>query len=506
MRVLVIDDEPNVRLGIKMLIPWEKEGFEIIGEGTDGIDGLNKIIELKPKLVLIDIRMPGLSGLEVIEEAKKRGFNGKFIITTGYSDFEYARKALRLGVSTYILKPIDEEELLEVVKKLKVDILEEEEKKLKLEASNLYLKKNIVTNLLMGKEITLDGKEYYIGLTGVMEKYYVGIVKINSKDYIEKLFLTFSDGLDGIINPEFIQLINDQIVIVLNDEEESVKILKRIQKRVKDETGIPTNIGLSSEIKNITMLGEGYQEASILLNSTFLYPEIDFFDKTILEQEAQKEDIQYCNPEWMGQKLCQLIQVEDKDKIESELLHFKQVLRRLNISKQKVASICSNMLLNLVQLLADTYSELAEKKPAGELIIEQIYECNHIDEIMNFMNKEIEKMLQKQKIVSPEQIMQKIIYYIDNNYNSDLKLEHLARLFNYNSGYLGKSFKNYTGSNFNTYLDQVRINQAKKLLVNGDMKVYEIAQKVGYKQMDYFYSKFKKYVGMSPLEFRKTTQ
>lgn len=104
---------------------------------------------------------------------------------------------------------------------------------------------------------------------------------------------------------------------------------------------------------------------------------------------------------------------------------------------------------------------------------------------------------------SSENTMKRILNYIEKNYYKDLKLELLAEIFCYNSAYLGKIFKSYVGQGFNGYLDKVRMEKAKILLAQGELKVYEVSEKVGYKSIDYFYSKFKKYIGVSPKEFKK---
>ena len=122
---MIIDDETTVREGIKALIDWEAEGFRLGSCGRDGREGLANILRENPDLVLVDIKMPGLTGLEVIEEAKKQGFLGHFLILTGFSEFEYAKTAISMGVDGYLLKPIDEDELLEYVKKIRGELEED---------------------------------------------------------------------------------------------------------------------------------------------------------------------------------------------------------------------------------------------------------------------------------------------------------------------------------------------------------------------------------------------
>ena len=123
--VFIADDELIIRQGIKCIIDWEQLGFEIIGEASNGEDALNFILSKKPDLVLMDIRMPKMLGLEVVENARKRGFNGKVIILSGYTDFKYAQAAIKNGVDYYLTKPIDEDELYETVSAISSQINKE---------------------------------------------------------------------------------------------------------------------------------------------------------------------------------------------------------------------------------------------------------------------------------------------------------------------------------------------------------------------------------------------
>ena len=116
--VLIADDEKNLREGIKCIIDWEALGFTVCGEAANGEEALKQINLLHPGLVLLDIKMPKLSGLEVVENAREQGYDGKFIILSGFSDFKFAQTAIRLGVDNYITKPIDEDELTEAVKRI----------------------------------------------------------------------------------------------------------------------------------------------------------------------------------------------------------------------------------------------------------------------------------------------------------------------------------------------------------------------------------------------------
>ena len=123
--VFIADDEANIREGLKFIIDWEELGFTICGEAGNGEDALRDILRLQPSLVLIDMRMPKLYGLEVIEQAKAQGYSGTFVILSGYSDFKYAQTAMKFGVKYYLTKPMDEEELEKGVVFEQVDLRRE---------------------------------------------------------------------------------------------------------------------------------------------------------------------------------------------------------------------------------------------------------------------------------------------------------------------------------------------------------------------------------------------
>lgn len=117
-KVMIIDDEEMIRWGVKDLLDWEAEGFAFCEDGRDGRDGLKKLLEYKPDLAFVDIKMPGMSGIDLIQAARETGYEGCFVLLTGYSEFEFAKSAIKLGVKEYLLKPIDEDELGECVRRM----------------------------------------------------------------------------------------------------------------------------------------------------------------------------------------------------------------------------------------------------------------------------------------------------------------------------------------------------------------------------------------------------
>lgn len=144
--------------------------------------------------------------------------------------------------------------------------------------------------------------------------------------------------------------------------------------------------------------------------------------------------------------------------------------------------------------------------PSNSAIIELIEKQYYLYEIIRFFSEQFEMIMNSTGNPSRDTVLDDILYYIDHNYKTNIKLETIAPLFGYNSAYLGKIFTKSTGENFNSYVDHMRIEHSKELLMENRLKVYEIAEQVGYKNVDYFHKKFKKYVGMSPAEYRKNIE
>ena len=151
MKVLIADDESVVLEGLKYIIDWDALGFTICSQASNGEETLNKILNLRPELVLLDIRMPRLSGIEIIQIARKKGFDGHFIILSGYSDFTYAQTAIRYGVDFYLTKPIDEDELISAVTSVRNSIEKERTEKNNLNSYRENALDTILRNLLSGK-------------------------------------------------------------------------------------------------------------------------------------------------------------------------------------------------------------------------------------------------------------------------------------------------------------------------------------------------------------------
>lgn len=498
LNVLIIDDEPNVRRGLRKIVPWEENGFEVCGEGQDAEDGFNKIMNLNPDIVLIDIKLPGKLGTEVIKEAREAGFTGKFIIVSGYSNFEYAKTGIQYGVKSYILKPIDEDELLDIVLKLKTEIDHEKVWKINEE----LLKYNELQNIILDENDDIEEnnpiKEGYYKY----EKFQIALIddidievnKVKLEALVKKRLCNYKD-ID-IIKLESVILILFKDFNINHTNKIIIELKSKLDEKLKEQVFIT----LGSEVDNINKIKFSYREARQLMEKRFL-----FLERGIISREDIKENSNDNLTDFkvIISKIYSYFDINDIEKLNLEFRNIEELFIQRNYLEEQIKVMSIKIFLDLKQKLINDYDSNEINIISNEEIIENIYSKISLKSTIDYLLEKFTYFSEQIGTTSSDNIIKRVINYMNKNYYKDLKLEVLAEIFNYNSAYLGKLFKSIVGENFNTYLDKIRIEKAKTLLTEDKLKVYQVCDKVGYKNIDYFHNKFKKYVGISPLNYKK---
>lgn len=504
LRVLIADDEKNVRDGLKMIMDWEEYGFEVCGEACDGNDAYDKIKELKPDLVLMDINMPGIYGIDVIKRLREEGYEGKFIIISGYSDFKYAKSAIKYGVNSYILKPIDEDELAQQIKETADGIHRERVKEKSISESREFLKKDFINKLIHSRDIEenemLNFKDDFTFDKFQIALIYISSYKDNSAEEITKEIQKYLSSKNDV-DIEYI----DKYILVLFKGFSLNNVQQRLKSslaQIKKITNAETFIAQGKTVSSLKNLSVSYEDAKDIMSKKFIFLNKQIVSRSIIKkiiEEKDKEDYS----DIMVENLCSYIEIDDMDKMRLCMDKIKKDIIIQNIDEQKIKTKCIRTIFSIRAKLKSTYDLNYDDMISEEEILENLYTKNSLHDTMEYVIENFEQLADKVSSSSGDSTMKKLINYINKNYSMDLKLETLADIFNYNSAYLGKAFKNYAGENFNTYLDKIRIEAAKKLLENDSYKVYQVSEKVGYKNIDYFHGKFRKYVGTSPLNYKK---
>lgn len=509
MKVLIADDEEIIRAGLKFVVDWNELGFNICGEASDGDEALKMILELNPDLVLLDIRMPNLLGTEIVQMAREHHFKGHFIILSGFSDFKYAQTAIRYGVDNYLIKPIDEDELYQAVSDLKKTLqLEQQESN----AMNQYREKAKYTIL---RDILLNNSsQNSINLDEINLKadVYQVVIYENYNQDTYNLTYSFADLLkvtnQGYHSFEYIK-IHEKDVILLKGEY-AVKRLQDFLRHYEErpQKGSPLDslfLSCGRLVHQPEDIHNSYEDAITLLNRRFFceqnqhtigFEQLPRYEENIYVITPQETN-RYC------EALCDYIQSFKRNVLADTLYSLEKNLYHTKEDIPGIKLFLTDIYLQIKQNIHHIYSSIDIPFPTNSGIIDYIESRYYLYEIILFFSEQFEMIMNAIGNGAADSIWDDLVNYINHNYKDNLKLENIAPLFGYNSSYFGKIFNKKMGENFNSYLDHVRIDHSKKLLYQNNLKVYEIAEKVGYRNVDYFHKKFKKYVGESPAEFRK---
>jgi len=511
MNVLIADDEEIIREGLKFVVDWNKLGFTICGEASDGEDALNKILQINPDLVLLDIRMPFLLGTEIVQLAREQNYQGHFIILSGYSDFKYAQTAIRYGVDSYLIKPIDEDELFQAVSGVKNSLLSEQQKSVVINQYKQKAKHTILRDILLNNHaldtINLDE----INITASV--YQVVLYK-NYNPEIYALTYSFADLLkisnQGNNSFEYVNVHQTDVILLKGDF-----ALKRFQNILdhyenKPQKGSPLDslfISYGRLVHKPEDIHCSYEDAFNLLNRRFFceknhhtigYDEYPDFNSTIFSINYE-ETKRYCDI------FCYNLQSYNRKALTAQLASLKKTLYHSQSQISDIKIFLADIYIQLKQTIQHIYKTVEFPFPSNSFVIDYFENRYYLYEILLFFTEQFEMIMNAVGNSSNNRIWDDIINYIQQNCQDNLKIETIAPLFGYNCSYFGKLFSKKYNENFNTYLDRVRIEKSKLLLLQDNLKVYEVAEKSGYRNVDYFHKKFRKYVGETPAEFRKNT-
>ncbi|TDP90096.1 AraC family two component transcriptional regulator [Halanaerobium saccharolyticum] len=497
IKVLIAEDEHLERKAIKFFInKLYQDELEIAAEVSNGEEAVFQALENNVDLVLMDIKMPKLNGLEAAEKLKEKVPGTEIIILTAHSEFDYAQKSIKIGVSDYLVKPYVEADFKEVVDtalaKIKTQKKKNEKERALLEKiKNIspVLEKEIILNIIYNTESSLKSFLKHTRLLGIeAEKFIFITFNYNEQQKIDtELYNFIRDQLkgcfdniisyNGLINSIFL-VIDDQLPQKISSAEYK-KIEAAVKNREKNilvkKSSISSDFKIISDIYNQTK--EKTADAQFSINTYPYQSEKKVFAKTIDKnyEQAKKE----------FNKIYNYLVQEEKN----NLSRIKSFLRRFLIFLNRRLMEYYNQQQPFLEMQTlENEIELINNLEGLKIYFEQIIE-NLIDDLCN--------NAKEQKV----EIIETVKDYIDENYKEDISLEDVADYISFSKYYLSKLFKEVEGINYKDYLIKVRMEEAKKRLKNGD-KIKVVACEVGYSDRNYFSRAFKKYTGISPGKFQ----
>ncbi|MGI5854979.1 MAG: response regulator transcription factor [Candidatus Merdivicinus sp.] len=473
-QVLLVDDEPWVLRGLTEGIPWAQLGFEICAQTSDPTEALTILLDRQPDLVVTDIKMPGISGMDLIRCSREQGGNSNFILFSGYGDFEYAQRAIQYGVFAYLLKPLNQKEFTRT---------------LELLAKSLQGPPTIRETdglLFLDGDLRIDPTLFESQTDAVC--------------CALTCFLTFSDEimLEGLFSSlphvcyrtgsnkylYFFQADSQQVAGLLTGLLESEAYLE------KDYLAF----GLSRNFSGISGISAAIRESEAAAGDHFLYPErrLSFYSPA---------DIACCNA-WLAKFHLTLT----RDGCEAAAEHLEELGRFCQ--ENRLTLLDFGYLHNrILAFLEEMGNGLELEFPAYGQLPQKYADMQEAAEFLTQMLEDVSDRRQPTAGAGGlSDTFEQILQYLQENYSQDISLASLSDRFYINMTYICDLFKKYKSTTFSKYLNNLRLEQAHQLICSTQDTLQEITEAAGYRDYYYFIKQFKKKYGVTPGSLRKTME
>lgn len=528
-KILIVDDEEEIRLGIIKKIDWENYGFTIVGDAQNGIEALEKAETLQPDIIMTDVRMPFMDGLELGSKILEIFPSTKIIIFSGCDDFEYAQKAIRINVIEYVLKPINSEELIEILKKLKITLDEENNEKQNVDLLQKHyieslpiLREQFLISLIEGNIIKEDIERQIKKLGIDLSLKYLSVavanidkVNLNNTAFKENrmlLSISAKKTIDSILGKacNFISFVYlDKVIIIGNfEEEKSIKFyinaLNESCRALKKIVNCDMTIGVGRTCYELGNLDISYNDAKSALE----YRVIVGSEQAIyIEDMEPNSAITLEFNDDLERTFINAIKIGSNDEIEKVVEELFYIDNKIILPMNEYRTYAMEIVMTLIKLMKSYNFNISST--LGDDFYKYVYFSNFtsINEIGQWFKEKCGKVnrdIKSQRITSSKVIVDKAVEYIEANYmDYDLSVDKVCAELHVSSAYFSTIFKKETNISFVNYLTEKRMEEAVKLLNTTDYKTSFIAEKVGYVEANYFSYVFKKKYGISPMRYRK---
>lgn len=524
-KLLIVEDEYIIRKGLRKTIPWQKLGYEVVGEAEDGQKALEKIEQVQPDVVLTDIRMPNLNGIDLLREIKAKYTDIKVVLLSGHEDFKYARSGISLGAEDYILKLMLDNDLQPALKKVKEKLDTEREKEASIkkvydERKNLYcniILNGIINDTIREKEL-LDscmstGVDFVKGHFCVVF-FYVDLLNKDLKKGDFKIVLDYKDifnisGIFELLQKDAFLLCRGKDVVVVHYGEDDIfqsvcetwqRIAHRIRSKINDKN-LFVHIGIGEEVIGWQGIAKSHAQArkAVLINAA-KENSVNVASIHDISKQSQDQAISVKD----GNELLRLLISGDKKAVYNKL---DVMMQNTNLKTNK-----ESFRYFILEFIAIGIFKLREMglsviNRAASIIdisnkMQNAVSLRDMREIFLIWLNEAMDIISESKKRPVEQSVQKAIEYLENHFNERLTLENVSNHIYLSPTYFSTVFKKHTGQSFKNYLAELRMEKAREFLKNGYM-VNETAILIGYSDVKHFGKMFKKYNdGQNPSEYR----
>lgn len=499
-RILVVDDETIERKGIRFL--FQKLGISAeIFEAANGVKALEFLEEEEVDVLITDIKMPFMEGMELIEKAAQRYPSMKIIIYSGYGEFEYAKKAMRYHVSRYILKPVDPAEFETVVGDVLQELEDEKLENALREESIHFYKEHILLQAINGvpmEELASLGEKW--GKLDFLHQYHCMILMEFDRAFFGKKGDGFGRQLaERIPMPfQYLNLNQEQSVLLFGRERgfDRREVAQRLEREIFHLYEEKCFLAVSECGAEPIVLCETYEVLEKLMENKFYLPDSHIF----LEQEEMDETAGVnVENDLLVKQIRQDIQIKDVLALREHFDSLREKYRgEIAGSQSYVKFVFSGIIKEIYDMLPD--KDQRETSQA----VDAVYRAEDFSRVMDVLGEGIGQM--ERVFAANSQMMHREIgtvkQYIYANYDKDLSVDLLAEQVFMAPSYLSHIFKKETGQNLSKFIKSLRMEKAKEMLTDSHKKIVNISCDVGYPNVSYFCQSFREYYGVSPQRYR----
>ena len=511
-RVVIVDDEPVIRRGLRETIEWDALGLEVAGEAADGAEALKLVRETRPEILITDIRMPEMDGLELIREVKNLDYNVKITILSGYSDYDYLKAAIRLGVDNYLLKPIDNDELVSNLKNAVNEIEKEAAVNLRIRQGTVLLRSNTLRRLVTGNispeelkekaeflRIPMDAGQYLCAVCAAGRQAGADRREAFFRDVIAEKAggreLAFPDG-DG----------NLALLLMPEEGENGREMLRAaleaLAEKARREQGIQLMIGAGRTAERTEEIRASYESAKEALDyGAFLRSGgIVWYDEVPepaepgrlpdpVDDERMREHIRRGEQEALKAYL--------KDSLDA-------AAAEAGATHHRIRNQIMHTAVRMTDCFRTIYGSMSAFREPEDFDYSRLFSLRGYTEMLDWLLQLCDGLFGANRALlgRSSSVVGLAVAYITEHYREGVTLRQVAADCHVNTSYLGQLFRKETGSAFTDYVNDLRIREARRLLADPTLKVYEIAEQVGFTDYHYFLKIFRKVTGKSPTDLR----
>ncbi|WP_054956545.1 response regulator [Paenibacillus dakarensis] len=522
-KVLLADDEILDLEGMKQFIPWSELGLEVVAAVSNGFSACEVLEQQDINILVTDVNMPNMSGLELARIAIQKNPNIRIIFVSGYQDFQYVKQALSMKACSYVLKPMDDNELIASLKSV-IEELEKEKRRKEAEEQFNHLKpmakNDLLFRLLEGEQVSPINEQVNklvqaYGLDCMEAPLRAAVLEIDELKLLRGRVTSESEAQEMLEKchiqlQEFVKrkeihwckLSRYRWALVL-DKHVWGRGIEEMLEALDSELASSITLGLGEQVNDIYQISSSYNQALETLDGKM------FFDRGLLIKynDVQKES-ELKDARTLDKRLDALF----KAMVDYDLVNIHDEIDNLFLSvstfrsKFTIYNLATYIIFKLDQYLHTLDKDLFEMLGMELNSLDVVLKLEKMDDIRSWLVRkvfQISEMIHENEVSKNSRLIREIQKMIKERLHENITLKDIAQQFSFSPNYLGYLFKEEVGKSFSEVLISMRMEQARELLKDPTLKIYEVADQVGYRYIPYFSKQFRETYGMTPAEYRK---